>query len=386
MIRSRIAAPCPPLARAGLLLLLLASQAQGQPYTSLAVPGARDFTFDAAGTLYITAGPNVVRYNTGTGTYLSPIAVGGNLLGIDLSPDGQTLAVADTVTQGGTNRAVLINTSTLSQSPVTSPLAFGEGGKFMVAWDATGRLLSTSSYNGSGWVPLRSYDPQSGQTTTLASVRQNTMLTPSADRQTIGLAESNISSGPVSAYRTSSGSITATVNTSWFTFEVAVNRQGSQFIVPTYNGAFVYNLAGTTFTQQTILGQYADHGPIAAVFSPVTNLAFTSEYSWSGTLSGVKMYNTNTWQLISTLDPYDFDWTGNGSMTEGRMEISPDGRFLAVAVNGGVRLYVVPVPEPAFVGVFGGLAVAYLRHRSRRMPDASNGGHSTSTTSGHESS
>jgi len=224
---------------------------------------------------------------------------------------------------------------------VRFPQAFGETGTFMVAWGADDQILVSSSYGGSGWVPLRRYDPATLTTAVLGTVRQNTMLTPSADRQTIGLAESNISSGPVHAYSVSQGAIFATENTNWFTFEVAVSSAGNRFVVPTYNGAFVYELQGTSFVQQTTLGQYATYGPLSAVFSPTQPRLYTAEW---GSVPGVKIYDTNTWQVLDTLDAYPFAWSGNFAMSSGRIEISPDGRLLVVAVNSGVRLYRCPGP------------------------------------------
>ena len=336
-------------------------------FTELAIGNRMDYAFDAAGVLYVTAGSSVMRYDTPTGQYLTPYGIGGSLVGIDLSPDGQTLAVADATTQGANNRIRLVNAA----SGVTNDVSFvrgnGEAGTFMVAWGYDNRLLVTSSYSGSGWVPLRRYDPQNGSTTTVRNVRQDTMITSSADRRTIGHAESNISSGPIHAYDVQAGAIGASVDTGWFTFEVAVDRTGENFLAPTYGGGLVYQRDGANLTQATQLGQYADHGPIAGVFSPVADVLFTAEYDWSVSRAGVKVYDTETWTLLDTLDAYNFPWNGNYSMGEGRMEISPDGKWLAVSVENGVRLYDVSawVPEPATgIGVLLA-ALAACRRRAR---------------------
>lgn len=45
--------------------------------------------------VYITNGNSLLRYDLSTASFLSPIQLGGNLSGIDISPDGNTLAVAD---------------------------------------------------------------------------------------------------------------------------------------------------------------------------------------------------------------------------------------------------------------------------------------------------
>lgn len=332
------------LAAPFLAALALAQPAPAAPatgYLELSIPNRRDCVFDDEGVLYVTAGSQVVRYDTRSATYLTPFTLGGTLMGIDRSADGRALAVADTTTQGNFNRIFLVRTETGAAQAVSFPLAFYESGTYMVAWGSDGRILVTSNFAGSGWVPLRRYDPATGQTTVLGSVRQSTMLTPSASRATIGLAESNISSGPVHAYDVGQGALVASVNTSWFTFEVAVASDETHFLVPTYGGAFVYQRQGSTFTLVTTLGQYASYGPIGAVFSPTRERLYTAEYGSNG---GVKVYDTATWQPLAVLDSYPFSWSGNGAMGPGRMEISPDGSLLAVSVANGVRLYRANAP------------------------------------------
>jgi len=347
---------------------LVAALSADAAFVSLNVTNRSDYAFDRQGILYITAGAQVLRYDTRTASYLAPFDVGGSLVGIDLSPDGTTLAVADGSTQGANNRVHLLNRLTGADTPVSFSRESLETGTFMVAWGADGRLLTTSSFGGSGWVPLRRYDPATGQVQSIASVRQSSMLTPSGDRQTIGLAESNISSGPVSAYSVGSGGLTGTVETNWFTFEVAVSRDGSRFIVPTYGGALAYDRSGATFTPKGTLGVYADHGPLAAVFAPNADVLFTSEYDWNNKLSGVKVYDATTLTQLAVIDPYRFGWGGNGSMGPGRMEISPDGHWLAVSVANGARLYDVSAwtPEPGGMALIGAGGVTMLLRRRRR--------------------
>ncbi len=337
-------------------------------FTQLNVPDRRDYAFGANGLLYITTtSGSILRYDPQSGSYLSPFAIGGTLGGMDLSPDGLTLAVADSSTQGTNNRIHLVNTTTGVDTPVSFTRQSLESGTFMVAWGADNQVLVTSNFAGSGNVPLRRYNPLTNITTSLGNVRQSTMLTPSADRNTIGIAEANSSAGPITDFDVPTQTKQGTVNTGWFTFEVAVDRDGDKFLVPTYGGAYVYNKVGSSFVQQGLIGQYANHGPIAAVFSPTKDVFFTAEWGFSGAPLGVRAYDANTLGLITTIDPYDFDWNGNSAMGSGRMEISPDGNLLAVSINGGLRLYSVSaVPEPSTIALMVTSAAIGLWHIRRR--------------------
>lgn len=312
------------------------SAASAVTYVDLGIPSRRDFAFDADGILYVTAGGQIQRYDTLTGTKLAPFSVGGSLVGIDLSPDGLTLAVADESVVGDFNRIHLVDTATGGDTPVRFEREFGEAGTFMVAWGGDGRLLVSSQYSGSGWVPLRRYDPDTGVEEKVASVRQNTMLTPSADRRKIALAEANISSGPVHVYDVEQGAIVATENTGWFMFEVAISTTGRYVVAPSYNGAFVFGVSDTQFVPLGQIGQYASWGPLAGVYSSTRDVLFTADW---GSQPGVKAYSLETLQPLVTIDPYPFQWNGNGSMGPGRMEITRDGRWLAVSIVGDVRLY-----------------------------------------------
>jgi hypothetical protein len=351
------------------LLIGLAGPVLGGPIT-LSIPGREDYVFDNSGILYITDGSNIDRYNTQTNSFLTPFQVGGNLLGIDISPDGRTLAVADTTRTG----IDLVSTSTGAVTPVNFTPSFGEGGAFTVAYGSDGNLLVTTQFLGSGFVPLRLYDPATGMTTIInPSIGQATMLTASADRSTIGLAEGNQTGGPISAYSVAAGAIVATTSlpNGLFTYEIATNHNGTQFVVPTYYGAYVYDRSGSSLNVATVLGVNGNE-PITAVYSPNSHYLFVANWDFTGVNSGVQVYDTNTWMKVASLDNYQFGWTGNNAFTDGRMRISPNGNWLAVSVDGGTELFnvsafssVVPEPNSLVLGLIG-VASAGLIYRLRK--------------------
>src|SRR5207248_1657668 len=128
------------------------------------------------------------------------------------------------------------------------------------AFGGDGAALITSRFAGSGWVPLRRYDPVSGLKTTISgSVRHDSMVSSSGDGSTIVLAEADSSGGPFSRYDAASRTITRSGGTGWFNYECAASRDASLFALPTYGSTFIYN---GNFNLVTNVGVYAGAQPI----------------------------------------------------------------------------------------------------------------------------
>ena len=316
------------------VMALCASVAQADG-TFIAAPNRTDMVIDTARQMiYIANGTEVLRYDLSCDCESTPIVLGGVLKGMDLSPDGNTLAVADESNDGVNTWVHLINLDTLVDNKVTEPLA-GDIGTFSVAYAFDGTLLTTSEYAGSGWVPLRKLDPATGTWTTLASVRQRTMLAASANRKIIGGAEANISDGEWDVYHADTGVIDHragyTNGTSAFNYEMATNPDGSQFLIPTYQGAIVYD---ASYQQVTTLGTYAGAQPIGGTYDPVRPLLYLP---WT-TTSEVRIYDTSTLTQVGSYDVGDtFNNVGNYAFVQGRTRMAADGSILAVSVTGGVQ-------------------------------------------------
>jgi len=310
------------------------------------IPAANrvDMVHDAARhLLYITNGDSVLRYDLVAGVFLTPFQLGGQLKGIDLSPDGNTLLVADKSYTGdltsypavGTIWIDVVNLTTGASRKALFPRSFYEDGTFTVAFGADGRALVTSSFGGSGTVPMRLYDPTTDTATTVATVTQDTMLAASADRNVIGFAESNNSGGPFGTYKVSDGTVAGNsyVNgTGWFNYEIGVSRNGSQLAIPTYGGTFFYD--AHLARNSAVIGTYAGAQPIGVVYSPVADRV----YFPLATTSQIRAYDTTTFQQVAAYDFGDtFQSNGNFAFVNGRLKMSRDGALLFATVTGGVR-------------------------------------------------
>ena len=173
-------------------VLLIASSQKIQALGTFIPAASRiDMVYDSArDVLYVTNGDSVLRYQVGSNTFLSPFTItGSNLSGIDLSPDGNALVVADKRRLDPFVWVYAIDLPTGQTRQVLMTRAFMEGGTYAVAYAKDGTVLTTSIFEGSGWIPLRRLNPISGDWSELAQVRNNSMVTSSGDLGIIGYAD-----------------------------------------------------------------------------------------------------------------------------------------------------------------------------------------------------
>lgn len=305
------------------------------------IPSANrvDMVHDAArSTIYITDGGNVLRYYIPTASFLAPIALGGSLKGIDISPDGATLAIADAASTSTDQWVYLVRLSDLSITKASVTKAFMEDGFWSVAYSADGKLVATSRFAGSGWVPLRQLDPSNLAWTQIggsSQFTQNAMASASGDGKIIALAESNISDGRWDIFNSVTGQLVSrqgyTDGTSWYNYEIATNANGSQYAIPTYGGTFVYD---NTYTKIASIGTYAGAQPVGIAYHPVEPLLY---FPWA-TTNEVRVYSATS---LAQVNSYNFEDTfqnnGNWAYVQGRTKLSRDGSILMVSVTGGVR-------------------------------------------------
>ena len=306
-----------------------------------------DMVHDAdRGVIYISAANSVLRYDMGTATFLSPIAIGGSLAGLDLSPDGEWLVVADKSSSSTHVWVHLVNLNDLSYSQISTTKNDNyESGTFTASYLADGSFSTTSQFSGSGLVPMRIFDPALGTWHTLASVTLNTMLSVSGDAKTLVFAEADTSSGDWGRYDVELQALDRrtgyTNGTSSFNYEIASNAHGTQYAIPTYRGTMVYD---QSFTKIATLGQYAGSQPIGVAYHPVENLAY---FPWT-TTTEVREYDMDSLTPIASYDFEDsFQSNGNNAFVQGRTKLSRDGSLLMVTVTGGVRVHELYAPLSA---------------------------------------
>jgi hypothetical protein len=168
------------------------------------------------------------------------------------------------------------------------------------------------------------------------------MQAASADGNTVAFAESNASDGPWGYYYVP-GSILRTHTTDRFNYEIGVNRDGSQYALPSYSGVNIYT-PDFQLVHTVGVGQAA----IGVVYSPIEDVVYVAV---SGT-SEVRAYETTMFSQIATYDVGSvFEWTGNHAFVEGRLRISDDGRILMVTVDGGVQLIHIGSPPSTTIDI-----------------------------------
>jgi hypothetical protein len=202
-----------------------------------------------------------------------------------------------------------------------------------VAFAADGALLVTSRFNGSGWVPMRRLDPATGAWASLASVRQDTMLSASTDRNTIAFAEANISDGEWGLYDVPTRQMVRREGyadgTSAFNYEIATDALGAQFAIPVGAGLYIYN------DVYKRIWNVSSIGPNGVAFHPVQPLVY---YTPTDTRQ-VRVFNTRLGRMVAWYDMGDtFASPWNYvAYQAGRLKLSADGSLLMALAPGGVR-------------------------------------------------
>jgi YVTN family beta-propeller protein len=259
----------------------------------------------------------------------APISVGLQPAGLDLTPDGRSLYVANRV-EG--NISVVDVASRQELRRINVPSNFSGDTPFSLAIAANGQALFSTTFGGSGFggrmmtltlatdaVALKS-DFYFGGTTTEATV-----LSASADRSIVAAVAGDISSGPVFVYQSSSNLFSAEHDLNGYFRGVAVNRDGSLLLV---DG--VYLLDGTL----KLLGTIAGAAVKGAAFAPTGPLAYRV------TQGKIEIVDTSRFTVAGTLPLPDTLPVGNTVVLSGigHIAVTTDGTRAAVITDHGLSI------------------------------------------------
>jgi hypothetical protein len=293
--------------------------------------GAADFVYDdLRDILYIVnGGSDVQRYQLGSASFLTPFSISGSLANLDLSPDGNLLAIADhTSSANAWLYLVDLDSSIIRQGILTNfsgyvySLALGNDGAVVCE---VGNLV------------LR-YDPVTGITTRRNSVDPGSgPMTASGDRSTIAIAGPGDSAGLVFTYNVAAQGIDGFIwSNDYISAPPEVNRNGSLLAEPTSFGLPIFTNQHVTDYSGNYIALVS--GPSGVVFSPNQDLLFCGR---SGTRE-LRAYETANFTESFVLD-------FGTNITSSRMRMSRDGSKIFGAVSGGINWITWTNIAPSFV-------------------------------------
>lgn len=308
----------------------------------IAAPGRIDMVDDAKrGRVYITTsddGGQVASYNLATHAFDAPLLAGGTFMGIDLSPDGDQLIVADSTRDSAHSWIYRIDLTTGAARKISfslSVLDMQESGTFTAVFTSNTEALVTSRFSGSGTVPLRRVDLVGGTSQPVTTVDQDTMLAVSADHSTVGCAEANSDGGPLARYDVGARTVT-TGRASRFLDEIAVDRTGAQFAVPA-GQLLVYD---RSFGLLGAIGTGDRDGDLAvgAAYSPIRDEIYVA---WESSGRSLDVYSSATLHRLRDIAPIPglFGDSGNHAFQSGRLRVSRDGTRILASTAGGIAIY-----------------------------------------------
>jgi hypothetical protein len=276
--------------------------------------------------LYISAGDSVLRYQMASQSFLPPLALGGSLRGIDISPDNDLLAVADAAPLNGGVGIHLVQLEAGVDSPVAIPQERMEKGTFSVVFGADGSVWMTSSIDGSGGqLPLRKYVPASKQTTRVSRVGQDTMLAASADREFIAYADGSSSPGTYGRFSCRASTLQPPHRANSFLYEIGLSRDGQQWAVPGYAEMILSGGTVAKLDEREVLG---------VAFHPRRDFVFLAR----GGRSTIEVLDSVHYTPVKELEVGTMlEWNGNHAFKDGRLRLSSDGKFVFCTVTGGIR-------------------------------------------------
>jgi ELWxxDGT repeat protein len=319
----------------------------------ISVQNHRDLVYDKQRqTVYITtASGSIERYDMANHRLLTPLQIGKNLFGADITPDGNYLYVAEgdrSSKQGIIYKVNLMDKDNTVKNITYSPF-FGEGGVLDINIAANGKAIFTTIDEGAGLTSVREINLSNDTVTIRTNINNGSSkyLTPTgniyrgADRNLFLTVEGNNSGGFIFTYdavadkSVHSGSINVPANSS----RASVNRDSSLVAVEFNNDIAIYE---DDLSYLRTLNNL-DGG---MVFDPVKDIL----YALSTTSDEIIALDTKTWKEVSRFGVgEDISSVNPGEAStafgQGVMTVSDDGQFLFLSTQTGIRQFNLSAPK-----------------------------------------
>lgn len=322
--------------------------------TVISLTTRRDMVFNHSGTyLYITTSDGWVRPYNLVSRQLEPgYNLGGDLRGADISPDDSFLLVAQGAISDSQGRVQKLNLQTGAVTNITYALGFAESGSFDVAIASNGLAFFTTI----GPTPLYQIDLATNvvtaRTDTPTPLPFHDLSTPaqlhrSADRTRLYIVQGDDSSGPVFTYSAVTNSFGEGVHAGMYfdNASAAVNRDGTllgtlvNIQTPLYRS--VVNVALDTAPGLSFVRGFHE-GDSGIAFDAIADTLYAADSSTGEIIA----YDTNTFAQKFRLNVGEPVSKGITLFGSGNMVASQDGRYLALATEGGIRVYTIPTAPP----------------------------------------
>jgi DNA-binding beta-propeller fold protein YncE len=323
------------LATTAVAVLALAAPVQASP--RLLVPAgpsvsapifADDVINPSSTTAYLTRplSNEVSMVNLATGKWGRPIPVGSDPEGLDITPDGKTLYVAD----AGGQAISEITLATRKVTTIRTPSAVEYGTPFTIAVMNNGDALYDTTFNGTGYgayvFTLNLTTHAIKRVTKIRAVTEITVLSRSANYSTVGIALGDDSGGPFDIYSAARGQVVFG-GTNTFISESALNATGSTMLV---NGSEVDGQRGAVYMVDPKDGALL--GTInQACVSAVLNASGATGYCLTAQ-SIVKL------DISRFLPEKGAIALPKGVTGEGQLALSPNGRTLVAITSAGATI------------------------------------------------
>ncbi|HEY1174261.1 MAG TPA: MBG domain-containing protein [Verrucomicrobiae bacterium] len=274
--------------------------------------------------LYLTSGTSVLRYGMVEQGYMNPFVLGGNLKGVDMSPDGRWLVIADEDTTAENNWVHIVNLETGQRRKVNFERVAGEGPTEFVAFGSDGRAVISSSRR------LRSLNVTNDHLVEIETTAAY-QLKASGSGAFIALGAIENGNGTVGVYSVAATNILAgTYSEGQTLIDVGIEQREEQTIAVSQGRAVFLNASRQMVDS---VGNGSTDGPLGAAYHPFEKRVYLP---WLNTPE-VRVYDTDTFTEVGRYSSGTVPYVTGGDNREGQAKVTRSGDLLLVANRYGVR-------------------------------------------------